>query len=294
MRGNRKDGEQMRITAEAIAEFMESVRQREVSKNTLTAYEQDLNFLRMYAGDKELTKDFMMQYKEHLAKCYKTETANRRLRTARQFLRKSGAGDIAVKPVTVKRNLTPENLMTVSDLERMLRYADKLKRPQAKAIMETLAGTGIRFNELQFVTVETVRAGVTTVTNKGAIRDVPLQPVKKLLQNYCKEQGITSGVIFRTRYGNPISNSQLSRELKHIAGQARVSKARIHPHAFRHLFAVHYLESGGDVMELKNILGHQSLETTSIYTRLTAKQLGAKMQAHNVLNKIQKKGRGKK
>lgn len=284
----------MKITKEKIADFLKNVMEREASKNTLTAYKQDLNFLLLYAGDSELTKDFMMQYKEHLARAYKTETANRRLRTARQFLVMGGEAAAAVKPIPVKRNLTPENIMTLSDFERMLRYADKLNRPRERAIMETLAGTGIRFNELQYITLEAVKAGVTTVTNKGAVRDVPLQPVKKILLAYCKEHGIIGGAIFRTRYGNPISNSQLSRELKKIAGAARVSKARIHPHGFRHLFAVNYLESGGDVMELKNILGHQSLDTTSIYTRLTAKQLGAKMTANSILNKIQKKRKGRK
>ena len=285
----------MKITAEGIKDFLNTIREREASANTLTAYEQDLKFLRMFAGDRELTKEVMLEYKEHLARAYKTETANRRLRTARQFLAMGGEAGAAVKPVPVKRNLTPENIMTFSDLERMLRYADKLNRPRERAIMETFAGTGIRFNELQFVTLEAVKAGVMTVQNKGAIRDVPLQPVKKILLNYCKEQGITEGVIFKTRFGNPISNSQLSRELKAIAGAARVNKKRIHPHSFRHLFAIHYLEAGGDAMELKNILGHQSLETTSIYTRLTAKQLGAKMSEHSILNKLQKKrtGRGK-
>ncbi len=283
----------MKITPERITEFLEMVKDREVSKNTLTAYRQDLNALLQYAGNKGITKDLMLQYKEYLAANYKTETANRRLRTARQFLSMDGETAAAVKPVPVKRNLTPENLMTLSDFERMLRYADKLNRPRERAIMETLAGTGIRFNELQFITLEAVKAGVTTVQNKGAVRDVPLQPVKKILTAYCKEQGITSGIIFRTRCGNPISNSQLSRELKRIAGAARVSKARIHPHGFRHLFAVNYLESGGNTMELKNILGHQSLETTSIYTRLTAKQLGAKMAANSILNKVRKKTRKK-
>lgn len=284
----------MKITTEKIKEFLTIVKNRETSKNTLTAYEQDLNFLKIYAGDRELTKDLMIQYKEHLAGAYTTETANRRLRTARQFLTLAGEADKAVKPVPVKRNMTPQDLMTLSDFERMLRFADKLERPRERAIMETLAGTGIRFNELQFVTYEAVKAGVMTVINKGAIRDVPLQPVKKILLAYCKEQGITGGVIFRTNRGNPISNSQLSRELKHIAGQARVSKKKIHPHNFRHLFSVHYLEAGGDVMELKNILGHQSLDTTSIYTRMTAKQLGAKMTANSILNKVkQKKRKGK-
>lgn len=284
----------MKVTDIAITKFLKAADEKEVRPNTITAYKGDLLHLQKYMDGREVTKALMIEYKDYLAKNYKTETANRRLRTAKQLLKLNGEPESIVKPVPVKRNLTPENIMTLSDFERMLRYADKLNRPRERAIMETLAGTGIRFNELQFVTEEALKAGVMTVINKGAIRDVPLQPVKKILQNYCREQGITEGIIFRTRHGNPISNSQLSRELKKIAGAARVSKARIHPHGFRHLFAVNYLESGGDVMELKNILGHQSLDTTSIYTRLTAKQLGAKMQAHNVLNKLQKKRKGRK
>ena len=284
----------MKVTDIVITKFLKAADEKEVRPNTITAYKGDLLHLQKYMDGREVTKALMIEYKDYLAKNYKTETANRRLRTARQLLKLNGEPESIVKPVPVKRNLTPENIMTLSDFERMLRYADKLNRPRERAIMETLAGTGIRFNELQFVTAEALKAGVMTVINKGAIRDVPLQPVKKILQNFCREQGITEGIIFRTRHGNPISNSQLSRELKKIAGAARVSKARIHPHGFRHLFAVNYLESGGDVMELKNILGHQSLDTTSIYTRLTAKQLGAKMQAHNILNKLQKKRKGKK
>ena len=123
----------MKITDAMIQKFLKAAGEKEVRPNTLTAYEQDLNFLRMFAGERELTKDLMIQYKEHLSKCYKTETANRRLRTARQFLRQNGEPDAAVKPVPVKRNLTPENLMTVSDFERMIRYADKLDRPRERA-----------------------------------------------------------------------------------------------------------------------------------------------------------------
>lgn len=283
----------MKITDVSIEKFLKVTNEKEVRPNTLTAYRGDLQHLQKYMNGRDVTKSLMIDYKEYLAANYKTETANRRLRTARQFLKLNGEQETAVRPVPVKRNMTPENLMTLSDFERMLRYADKLERPKEKAIMETLAGTGIRFNELQFVTCEALKAGAMTVINKGAVRDVPLQPVKKILTAYCKENGITEGVIFRTNRGNPISNSQLSRELKKIAGAARVNKKKIHPHNFRHLFSVHYLEAGGDVMELKNILGHQSLDTTSIYTRMTARQLGAKMEANSILKKVQKKRRAK-
>ena len=274
----------MIITDNSIEKFLQTEAEKEVRPNTLTAYRTDLKSLQTFMDGKDITKKTMMAYKDHLSQNYKTETANRRLRTARQFLNLNGLQEAVVKPVTVKRNMTPENIMSVSDYDRMIRYAEKLNRPREKMIMQVFAGTGIRFNELQFLTVESVKAGVMTVTNKGSIRDIPLQPVKKLLQTYCKENGITAGVIFQTRYGNPISNSQLSRELKYIAGRARVNKKRIHPHSFRHLFAVHYLEHG-DVMELKNILGHRSLETTSIYTRLTPKQLGQKMIQNSLLNR---------
>ena len=274
----------MKITNESIEKFLQMETEKEVRPNTLTAYRTDLRTLQKFMDGRDVTKKLMIDYKEYLTANYKTETCNRRLRTARQFLKENGKQEAVVKPVPVKRNLTPENIMTVSDLDRMLRYADKLGRTQAKAIMQVIAGTGIRFNELQFLTVEAVQAGFMTVTNKGSVRDIPLAPVKKILQSYCKEQGIHEGVIFLTRFGNPISNSQLSRELKYIAGQARVNKKRIHPHSFRHLFAVHYLENG-DVMELKNILGHRSLETTSIYTRLTPKQLGQKMMQNSLLNR---------
>lgn len=275
----------MIITEKSIENFLQTETEKEVRPNTLTAYRTDLKSLQTFLDGREITKKTMIAYKEHLSQNYRTETANRRLRTARMFLKMNGLQDAVVKPVPVKRNLTPENIMSVADFDRMLRYADKLNRPREKVIMQVFAGTGIRFNELQFLTVEAVKSGVMTVTNKGSIRDIPLQPVKKILQTYCKENGITTGVIFKTRYGNPISNSQLSRELKYIAGMGRVSKKRIHPHAFRHLFAIYYLEAGGDVMELKNVLGHRSLETTSIYTRMTAKQLGQKMQKNSLLNR---------
>ena len=160
----------MKITNDFIKEFLLVEVEKEVRPNTLKAYKADLECLQAFMDGRDVTKKLMMEYKEHLSQNYRTETANRRLRTARQLLTMNGLQDAVVKPIPVKRNLTPGNLMTVSDFDRMLRYADKLNRPREKVIMEVIAGTGIRFNELQFLTVETLKAGVMTVTNKGSIR----------------------------------------------------------------------------------------------------------------------------
>lgn len=282
----------MVITEDLINQFIKAWQSKEVAANTVKSYAGDLKALCIYMDGKEVTRDKMLEYKTYLAGKYKTETANHRLRTANLFYKFSHFDGMEVKPVPVKRNLTPDNLMNISDLDRVLRYADKRNRQQTYAIIETLVGTGIRFSELKYITVEAVKAGKATVENKGAIRDVPLAAVKKILLTYCQDHSIKTGIIFRTRNGTPISNSQLSRDLKSIAGHARVNKKKIHPHAFRHLFAINFLQSGGVLTALKDILGHKSLDTTSIYTRTTAKQLGQEMAATSILKHIKQKGRG--
>ena len=278
----------MIITHDHVETFLEAWRQKEVAENTIKTYRGDLAALILFLDGREVTKDIMIDYKAQLQDGKKPETANHRLRTANLLFRFLKLDGCNVKPVRVKQNLTPENLMTVSDLERLLRYAAKRKRPQLYAMIETLVATGIRFSELRHITVEALKRGKATVDNKGTVRDVPLAAVKKELTSFCREQHITSGIIFRTRNGTPISNSQASRDLKRVAGAARVNKAKIHPHAFRHLFAINFLASGGNVMDLKNILGHKSLDTTSIYTRVTPKQLGAHMAATSILKKIKR------
>ena len=60
--------------------------------------------------------------------------------------------------------------------------------------------------------------------------------------------------------------------LKKVAGMCRGIKIdKVHPHSFRHLFAIKFMQEGGDISELKDILGHSSIDTTAIYTRTTSK-----------------------
>ena len=153
--------------------------------------------------------------------------------------------------------------------------------------METLVGTGIRIGELKFFTVEAMKEGHVIVDNKGSRRNIAMpKQVVQLLKRYCKKAGITSGVIFRTKRGKPITNSQLWVSLKRIAGAARVKKSKIHAHSFRHLFAINYLNRGGNILDLKEILGHKSLETTAIYTRTTTKELRRKMSETCILDEM--------
>lgn len=276
------------ITEKQIADFLRVMKGREKSQNTLKAYSTDINQFAAYLGEQKLSKDTVIAYKEQLTKGAKANTVNRKIIALNGFLKSISRNDLVVKQLRIQAVLTLDNVMSIKDFERVMKYADIKGEYQAAAIMQTLAGTGIRIGELKYLTVECLHKGVMTVSNKGTIRDIPLAAIKKPITDYCKRKGIKQGMIFATRNGTPISNPQISRILKKIAGAARVNKSKIHPHSFRHLFAINFLNKGGSITELRDILGHKSFDTTSIYTRATTKQKADTMEKVSLLKNIKK------
>ena len=85
--------------------------------------------------------------------------------------------------------------------------------------------------------------------------------------------------------GNHLTTAMYGDNYKALHGKARggLSKDKVHPHSFRHLFAKDFISHGGDIMTLADILGHSSLETTRIYTQKTISE------QRDLLNKIDQK-----
>lgn len=80
------------------------------------------------------------------------------------------------------------------------------------------------------------------------------------------KQGIKSGSIFVTRTGTPLDKSNMWRMLKELCESAGVSKEKVFPHNFRHLFARTHYSLQKDIVRLADILGHSNINTTRIYT----------------------------
>ena len=132
--------------------------------------------------------------------------------------------------------------------------------------METLASTGVRISELQYVTVQTLRTGRVWAEGKGKGRLVLLTPkLCRVLAKYCRQRGITAGPVFVTRTGRPMDRSNIWRELHHLCEAAGVEARRVFPHNFRHLFARAFYALEKDIAKLADLLGHASVETTRIY-----------------------------
>ncbi len=148
-----------------------------------------------------------------------------------------------------------------------------------RAVCEVLYGSGIRVSELCSLDLDDVewRLGVLRVTGKGRKqRLVPLHETGmealRLWRDDARADVVTSatptGALFVNRRGRRLTPRDAQRLL-----DARVSLGHVHPHALRHTFATHLLEGGADLRVVQELLGHESLTTTQIYTHVSKSRL---------------------
>lgn len=146
-------------------------------------------------------------------------------------------------------------------------------------VIQTICGTGIRVSELQYITVEAVRAGraVVNCKNKTRVIFIPAS-LQKLLHLYIKKSGISAGTVFVTRNGKPLNRRNIWRDMKALCQQAGVSPNKVFPHNLRHLFARTFYQVEKDIVRLADLLGHSSIDTTRIYTIETGNEHRQRME----------------
>ena len=173
-----------------------------------------------------------------------------------------------MKTVKLQRQVfcSEEKELTKAEYARLCRTAERKHNERLCLILQTICGTGIRVSELQFITVEAVRKGEATVSLKGKTRSIFIvRDLQKKLIRYISEQKITTGAVFITRTGKPMSRTNIWREMKNLCLEAEVDPEKVFPHNLRHLFARVFYGIEKDIAKLADILGHSSIETTRIY-----------------------------
>jgi integrase/recombinase XerC len=156
------------------------------------------------------------------------------------------------------------------------------------ALLEVLAGTGLRIGELLALTVGDVelneRSGKVIVRRgkQGGYREVPLTlDVRKALTTYLDQdhpdKDNADALLWVGSRGQLRHRSSVIRLLEKYALQSGLES--VNPHAFRHTFATRYLNANpGDLRGLAQLLGHHSLDTVMIYTEPTLQELTARME----------------
>ena len=275
------------ITFELLQQFRYYLKNEERENSTIEKYLQNIQSFANWLQEREVTKENLTAYKEHLImKKYNPKTINGILSAINKFLVVAGWGDIKVKYLRIQRQLfrSSGRELTKAEYIKLLETAQTLGKERLGLLMQTICGTGIRVSEVKYITVEAVKTGRAEISLKGKIRTILLlgKLCKKLLK-YAKHKKITSGEIFLTRSGRGLGRKQIWAEMKALCKKAGVESGKVFPHNLRHLFARTFYTVCKDVVRLADVLGHSSIETTRIYLISTGAE---HLQTLNKLNLI--------
>lgn len=257
------------ITKEMIDSYREYLYWEEKAAATIKKYVREVGIFADWLFGREVTKELAAQWKEELKNSgYVPRTVNTMLAAINGFFLFAGWSDCRVKFLKVQRQMFRDESkeLDVEEYKRLVDTAYRLGKRRLGLVAETICGTGIRVSELQYITVEAVKAGKAEILLKGKVRVIliPQRLFQKLL-NYAREQKITSGEIFLTRNGKSLSRGQIWAEMKKLCAVAGVEASKVFPHNLRHLFAKTFYKSCGDIVRLADVLGHSSIDTTRIY-----------------------------
>lgn len=260
--------EPRKITEETLAAFARQLGEEERSPATLEKYLREVRQFAAFLGGREVTRELAAAWREELSARQSPATVNGKLTALDRLLAFLGWEDCRVKHLRVQRQLFRDSARELSREEyaRLVETARRLGRGRLSLLMETICATGIRVSEVRYITAEAVREGRTEIALKGKIRTI-LLPGKlcRKLEKYARQKKITSGELFLTRSGRPMSRKQIWAEMKGVCRAAGVAPSKVFPHNLRHLFARCFYHVCRDVAQLADILGHSSIDTTRIY-----------------------------
>ena len=270
------------LTSKAVQSFKKYLREEEKSANTIEKYLRDVRAFAEYLGGAEVTKEAVIAYKSKLlAESYAVRSINSMLASLNGLFSFLGWTDCRVKSIKLQRQIycPEEKELTKAEYMRLVNTAKQKGNERLNLILQTICGTGIRVSELQYITAEAVKSGNAVVSLKGKTRSVFIvKELQKKLLCYVAEQKITSGAIFITRSGRPMSRTNIWREMKGLCERAGVNPQKVFPHNLRHLFARVFYGIEKDIAKLADILGHSSINTTRIYIISTGNEHRKRME----------------
>jgi len=257
-----------------LDEYQNFLSKNERSEKTISTYRCVLNKFKEYVissgGTKNLSRELLNEYKKHLENNYKTSSANTYIIVLNTYFKHLQLDDCYLPMIITQKTAGVDNVIDIGEYEDLKEHLKNISNYTTYLIIKTLACTGIRVSELQYVTVESLSECILNVKNKNKIREVLIpDQVASELMSYCKENEISTGAIFRAKNSTKkgLHPSSIWRRIQTAASQAGISKEKAHPHSFRHLFAKVYLSKTNDLVSLADILGHENINTTRIYTR---------------------------
>ena len=266
---------------ETYSEYL--IFQKGLSPNTVDSYISDLKKLSLYLQDSEISQQSIENYFLDISDFnYSTSTKKRFYSSIRNFLKyldeEENILQIKVSELRLKSIRKLPEVLSIEDIEKMINAYkhDDFLNSRNKTIIDVLYSTGCRVSELCNINLSDLDLVDNSLKLKGKgskQRIVPIgSELKVNLLKYLKirEDFINSKgePLFLTKSRNNLDRTAVFRIIKSTALKASLD-TNIHPHTLRHSAATHMLEGGCDLRTVQEFLGHSSVSTTQIYTKVT-------------------------
>jgi site-specific recombinase XerD len=187
--------------------------------------------------------------------------------------------------------------LTVDQIKALLEEIDTNTATGLRnfCIVLLLVDTGMRISEATSIEISNLNLNLCSLKTMGKgqkERIIPFFPhtrkaILKYVTYYRSELcALASPYLFPARDGNHVGVNTIQQVLRRLAHKAGFGKIKIHPHLFRHTFATMFLAKGGNALVLKDILGHESIQTTQKYVHLLPEDLQKQLWKYSPLTDV--------
>jgi len=258
---------QLFITTENINKYIIDLKDKENANSTIEKYVRDIQAFAKFLDGRMITKEIAIEWKVKLKETHAISSINSMIAAINSFCNFFDF-NIKIKQYKIQRQtfLPDKKDLSKEEYERILKAANSTKNERLFYIIQTICATGIRVSELQYITVESVKAGQAIITNKGKTRTIFIpNDLRNALLQYAPKHKILSGFIFITKKGQCVNRSNIWAEMKKLCVIANVDPKKVFPHNLRSLFSRMFYSIDKDLAKLADMLGHSNVNTTRIY-----------------------------
>uniref|UniRef100_UPI004029160A site-specific tyrosine recombinase/integron integrase n=1 Tax=Candidatus Scatocola faecipullorum TaxID=2840917 RepID=UPI004029160A len=283
---------------EAVNRFLEMMSaERGASANTLEAYGRDVGEFLTYCGGlalKEISRDDVGDFVQYLGRVGRSpKTVARKLSAVREFFKflyteKDIKDNPAADVLTPKQEKPLPKFLSEDEIKRLIAAAKECSGPKGRqmtAMLELMYASGLRVSELVSLPENCINFDRRQVFVRGKgskERVVPVAPAAiQAVFDYLEQrdcfirEGRRSIWLFPSKSSRSghISRDTFFKRLKELAVKAGIYPSRVTPHVLRHSFATHLLNHNADLRSVQKMLGHESINTTEIYTHILSDKL---------------------
>lgn len=272
--------------------------EKKLGDASIESYKLDLKSFNDYIKKdlKNITTEEILQYLNLLRKDLKPKSINRHISALKGFynylvdekhIKSSPLENISV--LKTQKNLP--KYLTINEVDQLLNFSlNTAFDYRNKAMLEVMYATGLRVSELVSLEYSNVDLYNSVIRVKGKGKKERIVPIgetasyylKKYVEEYRNQLIIKENYneLFLNNHGKPISRNGFNFILENIRIKTKIEK-ELTPHVLRHSFATHLLEGGADVRSIQEMLGHENISTTNIYTHVVDEILRENYDAYH-------------